>query len=116
MYAEISCVCCPVPSTPHLKYVCAINVPCTGGPESLGKECKVSKDIIDDKPDGFGWLALRLWQLGHEGMQHGERLFTVASVRLLRGLDRRKAVYEEQAKGGLYDVKVTKGTLVRLST
>ena len=28
----------------------------------------------------------------------------------------RKAVYEEQAKGGLYDVKVTKGTLVRLST
>ena len=38
------------------------------------------------------------------------------SVRLLRGLDRRKAVYEEQAKGGLYDVKVTKGTLVRLST
>ena len=38
------------------------------------------------------------------------------SVRLLQGLDRRKAVYEEQAKGGLYDVKVTKGTLVRLST
>ena len=36
----------------------------------------MSKDIIDDKPDGFGWLALRLWQLGHEGMQHGERLFT----------------------------------------
>ena len=38
------------------------------------------------------------------------------SVRLLRGLDRRKAVYEEQAKGGLYDVKVIQGTLVRLST
>ena len=45
-----------------------------------------------------------------------QRPTTVVSVRLLRGLDRRKAVYEEQAKGGLYDVKVTKGTLVRLST
>ena len=45
-----------------------------------------------------------------------QRPTTVVSVRLLRGLDRRKAVYEEQAKGGLYDVKVTKGTLVRFST
>ena len=50
------------------------------------------------------------------GTRSPQRPTTVVSVRLLRGLDRRKAVYEEQAKGGLYDVKVTKGTLVRLST
>ena len=48
--------------------------------------------------------------------RHSDRPRSRVFVRLLRGggLDRRKAVYEEQAKGGLYDVKVTKGTYVHV--